>query len=524
MPAGCDAAISSPVSAPPSSRCLAPSICCARCASRPRRRGPRRSPRPDPANPYGTSLALAAPEPHPRRWRDRRSRRRRDDGVPRPRPSRDHPPFAGRRAVPHSPGSRRGAARRSPRSRAAIAAAVAPCSSPPSMTSRLADHPFAPYFLEAAVSAVAARPPVASSGRGSAAEPAGSLTRTRTDDADERRAGGRRPATMPEGDTIFRAARTLQRALAGLAVIPAFDDAALATGDRRSARPDCRPHDRRGHAPAANTCCSTLSGDLVLRTHMRMHGSWHIYRPGERWRAPRREARIVLTTAALGSPSRSRSMTPKVRDPRGRPRASRAGRRRSGRICWTATSISTKRAAASARRRARHIAEAILRQQSVAGLGNVFKSELLFLCGVLTVRAGAGRERRSAPLPARARPRPHPPERRRARRRRRHPRRTHHHRPPQSARKALGLRPRGSAVPEVRRSPSRSPARPKAAAPTGAPRVRGRARDAGWEASSGRRDDLPLVGRRAAVKRWVYGSRVQGPLPELAYRKVRDGY
>ena len=29
-----------------------------------------------------------------------------------------------------------------------------------------------------------------------------------------------------------------------------------------------------------------FSGDLVLRTHMRMHGSWHIYRPGERWQRP----------------------------------------------------------------------------------------------------------------------------------------------------------------------------------------------------------------------------------------------
>ena len=28
-----------------------------------------------------------------------------------------------------------------------------------------------------------------------------------------------------------------------------------------------------------------FSGDLILRTHMRMHGSWHLYRPGERWRA-----------------------------------------------------------------------------------------------------------------------------------------------------------------------------------------------------------------------------------------------
>ena len=30
-----------------------------------------------------------------------------------------------------------------------------------------------------------------------------------------------------------------------------------------------------------------FSGDLVLRTHMRMNGSWHIYRPGETWQKPR---------------------------------------------------------------------------------------------------------------------------------------------------------------------------------------------------------------------------------------------
>ena len=38
----------------------------------------------------------------------------------------------------------------------------------------------------------------------------------------------------------------------------------------------------------------TVSGDLVLRTHMRMNGSWHIYRPGERWRRPAREMRVLV--------------------------------------------------------------------------------------------------------------------------------------------------------------------------------------------------------------------------------------
>ena len=40
-----------------------------------------------------------------------------------------------------------------------------------------------------------------------------------------------------------------------------------------------------------------FSGDLVLRTHMRMNGSWHIYRPGERWQRPRAAMRIVVGNA-----------------------------------------------------------------------------------------------------------------------------------------------------------------------------------------------------------------------------------
>ncbi len=35
----------------------------------------------------------------------------------------------------------------------------------------------------------------------------------------------------------------------------------------------------------------------VLHTHMRMTGSWHVYRHAERWQRPRREARVVLATA-----------------------------------------------------------------------------------------------------------------------------------------------------------------------------------------------------------------------------------
>src|SRR5687768_5765385 len=102
---------------------------------------------------------------------------------------------------------------------------------------------------------------------------------------------------MPEGDSIFRAARTLQRALAGRAVthfesvfprLSRIDDGTPIRGrtvDRVEAR--------------GKHLLIWLSGDLVLRTHMRMNGSWHIYRPGERWMRPRRDMRIVVETREI---------------------------------------------------------------------------------------------------------------------------------------------------------------------------------------------------------------------------------
>jgi endonuclease-8 len=182
---------------------------------------------------------------------------------------------------------------------------------------------------------------------------------------------------MPEGDTIFRAARTLQRALAG-SVIAAFDTqlAPLATVDRRApiaGRSVIDVSARGKHLLMA------LSGDLTLRTHLRMHGSWHVYRPGERWRAPRRDARIVLSTAEWIAIAFS------VNDAEFLTSAELARHARLSAIGPDLLSGSYD--ADETRRRireapARHIAEALLRQQSVAGLGNVFKSELLFLCGV----------------------------------------------------------------------------------------------------------------------------------------------
>src|SRR6476659_220743 len=100
---------------------------------------------------------------------------------------------------------------------------------------------------------------------------------------------------MPEGDTIFRAARTLHRALAGTEVT-AFESMLPALNRiHEDAPPTGRTIERV--SAAGKHLFIHFSGNLVLRTHMRKNGSWHIYRSGERWQRPRRDMRIVLRTA-----------------------------------------------------------------------------------------------------------------------------------------------------------------------------------------------------------------------------------
>ena len=103
-----------------------------------------------------------------------------------------------------------------------------------------------------------------------------------------------REASVPEGDTIFRAARTLHRALAGKRVVR-FESVFPAL---TRVHDDSPLTDRlvESVSSAGKHLLMRFSGDLVLRTHMRMNGSWHIYRPGEAWQRPRRDMRIVVAT------------------------------------------------------------------------------------------------------------------------------------------------------------------------------------------------------------------------------------
>src|SRR5919201_5957994 len=95
---------------------------------------------------------------------------------------------------------------------------------------------------------------------------------------------------MPEGDRVFRAATRMHAALAGQVLV--------ATDFRvpRFATADLSGQTVREVAARGKHLLLRTDAGVTLHTHFKMEGEWHLYRPGERWRAPAFQARAVLTT------------------------------------------------------------------------------------------------------------------------------------------------------------------------------------------------------------------------------------
>jgi endonuclease-8 len=182
---------------------------------------------------------------------------------------------------------------------------------------------------------------------------------------------------MPEGDTIFRAARALHRALAGQTVT-AFDSQLPALNRIHEDAPLTGRTIERVTA-AGKHLLMHFSGDLILRTHMRMSGSWHIYRPGERWQRARRDMRILISTETFEAVGFN---IPVAEFTSSRALSRHNELRRLGPDLLS-DEFRTSEAVQRIRERATTpIADALLNQRVVAGLGNVYKSEVLFMCRV----------------------------------------------------------------------------------------------------------------------------------------------
>jgi endonuclease-8 len=187
---------------------------------------------------------------------------------------------------------------------------------------------------------------------------------------------------MPEGDTIFRTARNIGRALAGKPVtgfrttfplIMRFNDNTPLVGqtvDQVEAR--------------GKWLLIHFSGGGILTSHLLMNGRWHIYRQGERWQAPRFQMRIVIEN------SEYQAVGFRVPVARMHTEQSLA---RDIHVAQPANDLLSEEfdaEAALGRLMARPheaLADALLDQTVLAGIGNVFKSEICFVQGLHPFRA-----------------------------------------------------------------------------------------------------------------------------------------
>jgi endonuclease-8 len=182
---------------------------------------------------------------------------------------------------------------------------------------------------------------------------------------------------VPEGDTILRSATRMNSALAGRAVT-AFRSRlpALALAARR-----LRVEGSRVAAVEARGkhLLVRFSTGACLHTHMGMTGSWHLYRAGSRWQKPEAMARVVIEAP----PVVAVCFVPRVAEllpPGGEaahPSLAALGPDVLAPARDAAPAVSGLRA-----RGGDEIGAALLDQAALSGIGNIFKSESLFLSGV----------------------------------------------------------------------------------------------------------------------------------------------
>ncbi|MGE0598519.1 MAG: Fpg/Nei family DNA glycosylase [Dehalococcoidia bacterium] len=182
---------------------------------------------------------------------------------------------------------------------------------------------------------------------------------------------------MPEGDALFRFAAKLRTPLEGKVI-----RAARAHGPGPVPRVEKIVGQRctAVRSQGKNMLISFENG-LALRGHLRMYGTWHVYKPGEPWTRPEREARLVLEVddavvvnfsapvielveeRSLGYHAPIANLGPDLLDDAFDIEEALLRLRHPTREMFT-------------------IGDAIMDQRAVAGVGNIWKNESLFHAGM----------------------------------------------------------------------------------------------------------------------------------------------
>lgn len=172
---------------------------------------------------------------------------------------------------------------------------------------------------------------------------------------------------MPEGDTIYRTGTSLRRWLDGREVT-----AARGAGLERAVGATVAAVETRG-----KHLLIRFSNGLVLHTHMRMTGSWHVYPRGARWARPARQARAVLECGDRVAVCFNAPVVELLRESEARAHPSLI--RLGPDVLDEGFDLDEVVRRATARPPTMAVGELLLDQTVLAGLGNVYRCEALFL-------------------------------------------------------------------------------------------------------------------------------------------------
>jgi endonuclease-8 len=176
---------------------------------------------------------------------------------------------------------------------------------------------------------------------------------------------------VPEGDTVFRAAQFLDRALSG----------------RVLTRTDFRVPQHATADLSGSTVVQTLAhgkhlltrtdNGFTLHTHLKMEGAWHVYRLGEKWRRPSGEVRVLLEAGDVTAVGFSLGVVELI--------DTCDEERILGHLGPDLLGPDWDQDEALRRLRAdpdRSITAALLDQRNLAGIGNMYAAELCFTSGI----------------------------------------------------------------------------------------------------------------------------------------------